>query len=119
MGHIITSSGNSLSEEGVNHKKKEYWTTVARRKIYAKSLESLYCTVAHGWIMHKEKVICIYCGKEWYVLSEPCDCLMSKGDSAKRLEAKRRLEEIRLYKKSKAKPEPKKKEVQNSGIVLP
>lgn len=95
MNNILTP----MAGDGQNHKKEEFWTVIGGRKIYAHSMEALCRTVAYGWITHKEKCICIYCGKEWYDMSAPCTC--QKGELGKRAEAMRRLDAIMEAQKTK------------------
>jgi hypothetical protein len=116
MTIYLPGLGRPMKDEGMNHKTKEYWTVIAGRKIYAKSLEALYRTVAYGWVSHKEKSICIYCGREWYDLSNPCHCLMNKGDMGKRVLAMKKLHEIMSAQEAKEKAKEEKKK---PAIILP
>lgn len=110
-----------MADEGHNRKTKEYWTTVNGKRIYSHDMEALCRTVAHGWSLQKEKMICIYCGNESYMLHEACQCFYTKGNLSKRLEAKRRLEEIMLLQKAKEKQEKAKEEKpkSDSSIIVP
>ena len=90
-----------MSEQGYNDKRQEYWTTVGGRRIYARTIEALARTVAYGWIEKKSNAadsdsqyICIYCGREWYIISEPCSCILTKGDQARRANAMNVLNKI-------------------------
>lgn len=112
-----------MADEGFNKKNSEWWTTIAGRKIYAKSLEALYRTVAYGWKSGKaskgydnEEVSfsCLYCGRESYVISNPCPCLFLKGDMGKRLMAMKKLNDLMNAEKVK-----QKKEVKKPSIIVP
>lgn len=123
----LPALGRPMSTEGFNAKNKEWWTTIGGRKIYAKSLESLYRTVAYGWIATKDhssegdlKFKCLYCGREWYIISEPCHCIMNKGDTGKRFMALKRLNELIYNQKQKEEEVNQKKSGKRteSGIIL-
>lgn len=99
-------------DSGYDQDRKQVWTTINGRKIYAASKEQLARTVYTGYVSHKERVYCLYCGKEWYDLSVPCECL-TKDDKNRniRLNAGKILQQIEQEKAIAA----KKAEEDNKG----
>ena len=83
-----------MAEEGHNDQTKEYWTTIGGKRVYSHDMEALCRTVGYGWTLDKGKIVCVYCGIESYILSVPCECFGTKGDTGKRKEAVRRLLKI-------------------------
>lgn len=114
----------TIGDEGHNRATSEYWTTIAGKRIYSRSLEALCRTVAFGWTEKKAseaesdvKFVCLYCGREGYITSEPCSCFLTKGDRGKRISALNRLQQI-MY-EQKVEETKKKKEKPKSPIILP